>query len=175
MDSNLQAGRTKRIIIAASMIIGVVLLVFVALAFLLGSGDVSDDVAVLSANQTEVARVADIAKDHDSASASTKRFSATLSAIAISYTVELKKVNGGDNVTKDLIAQNIDETADTLLEAASKINEFNKRFAQIMKLKLDATLVALSAIQTKFSGDEKAIIDAMVEDYTQLKQSLESI
>ena len=175
MDSNNQADRTKRLITAASMIIGVVLLIFVVLAFFLNSGDVSDDVAIISAGQTEVARVADIAKDHDSASASTKRFSATLSAVATSYTVELKAVTGGDQVDEDLIAKYVDENADTLLESASKVNEFNKTFAQIMKLKLNATLDALTAIQSKFSGDEKVIIDAMVEDYTELSQSLQSI
>ena len=155
--------------------IGVLMVIFIILAVLLSQNTTNSDISKLSAQQTEIARVAEIGVNDDSASLATKNIATTIRSASLSAIAQLRGVSGGADVSSSLIAEFSDSSADSLLETSKKTNEFNDTFLRIVSLQLANALTSIESIDTSgLDGDESLIIEDLLESYALLVESIDS-
>jgi len=162
----------NRLLIGLGLVGGVVMAIFIVVAVLLGSSDYGGDVAQLSVHQSELAKIAEIGVDHDSATQTTKNFAKSVQSLSLSSISALKSVDGGSKISETIIREGIDSVSEPVLESAASRNNFNESFDEIITTKILATLALVGDLIDKVHDDEKEVLNTIQADFTELLSEL---
>jgi len=149
-------------------IFGIIIAVFVVLAIYLSTNDYSGEVASLSAHETEIVRIVDYAANHDSATQTVQKFSASVKSVANSSVNLLNSVDGGSEIDPKILAEAVDTTADVSLNTAAAANAFEEEFFDLMQTKLTDLASMSENLIDRVESSKRQIFETMASDFKEL-------
>lgn len=162
-----QPSRTKRMLIATLLVLGVITAIGIVVAVVASSSSYSADVSKLSAQQLEAVRIADIGIDHDAASLTTRNYATTVQASVSSANQRVRGLPGGVPSTETQALYK-DLTVETTLDDAAALNNFNPKFLETIEDQLTAILNQAKVVLAKIDSEKEESTIQDVVDQTQL-------